>query len=282
MWYKSYEYYKNLDKSEYRKELIDWYKFYTGEDLDLDNPKSFNEKIQWLKLNDSTELKGLCADKYEVKNWLVNKLGKDYSIKTLGVWDKFDDIDFDSLPDKFVLKANHGSGWNVIVKDKSKIDKSDLKKKFDDWMSKDFSFIDGFQMHYQYIKRKILAEEFIESPKGLIDYRIHCYNGVPKDIWIDLYSGTKNHIRSIYDINYNKQDVVCTWPDAGNIDKPKNYDLMVEISKKVSQEFKFVRVDFYEVDGRLYIGELTFTPLSGIGNYNPKSYNLLQGSWLKL
>lgn len=282
MWYKSYEFYKNLDKKDYEKELCDWYKFYTGKNLDLNNPKSFNEKIQWMKLHDSTELKGLCADKYKVKEWLINELGTDYSIKTLGVYNKFDDIDFDKLPDKFVLKANHGSGWNILVKDKNKLDLVDAKKKFDDWMSKDFSFIDGFQMHYQYIERKIIAEEYIECDGGLTDYRIHCYNGIPRDIWIDMNSGTRNHLRSIYDIDYNKQDVTCTWPDIGEIEKPKNYDLMVEISKKVSKYFKFVRVDFYEVDGKLYIGELTFTPLSGIGSYKPDSYNYLQGSWIDL
>lgn len=282
MWYKSYEFYKNLDKSDYENELCDWYNFYTGKKLNLKNPQTFNEKIQWLKLHDSTELKGLCADKYKVKEWLNNELGVDYSIKTLGVYKKFDDINFDDLPNKFVLKANHGSGWNIIVKDKTKLDTKDAKKKFDDWMSKDFSFIDGFQMHYQFIDRRIVAEEYIECLGGLTDYRVHCYNGVPRDIWIDLNSGTKNHIRSIYDIDYHKQNVTCTWPDAGEIAKPQNYDLMIDISKKVSKYFKFVRVDFYEVDGRLYIGELTFTPLSGIGNYKPDSYNLLQGSWLNI
>lgn len=282
MWYKSYDFYKNLDRKYYEKELCEWYKFYTGKNLDLNNPKSFNEKIQWLKLYDSTELKGLCADKYKVKEWLFNELGIDYSIKTLGVYDKFDDIDFDKLPNSFVLKANHGSGWNIIVKNKDMLDIDDAKKKFDDWMSKDFSFVDGFQMHYQYIDRKIIAEEFIKFDGGLIDYRVHCYNGVPKDIWIDANSGTKNHLRSIYDIDYNKQNVTCTWPDGGEMKKPINYDLMIEISKKISKYFKFVRVDFYEVNSKLYIGELTFTPLSGIGNYNPDSYNLLQGSWIKL
>ena len=194
----------------YGDKLKIWYKDKTGKELNLDSPKTFNEKLQWLKLYDSTKLKGLLSDKYESRQWLKTELGKDYSVKILGVWDKFNDIDFNKLPNKFVLKATHGSGWNIIVRDKNKFNIDDAKKKFDSWLKIDYAFVMGYELHYSYIKPRIIAEEYLED--DIIDYRFYCYNGSPKEVWVDKYSGSENHRRTIFDINWNKKDFLCTWP----------------------------------------------------------------------
>lgn len=140
----------------------------------MENPQTFNEKIQWLKLYDSTPEKTFLADKYQVRNYIRQTIGEKYLVPLLGVYSKFDDIDFENLPDKFVLKCNHGSGMNVIVADKSAINKKNLKAKFDKWMRENFGFVKGLQLHYNYIPHKIIAEEYI-SP--LTDYKFYCYNG---------------------------------------------------------------------------------------------------------
>ena len=137
-----YNFYKNLTPDKYEKELKLWYYRKTGRELDLNNTETFNEKIQWLKLYDSTPLKTKLADKYLVREWIKEKIGEKYLIPLLGVWDKFDDIDFEKLPNQFVLKANHGSGWNIIVKDKTKLDKKMAKKKFDEWLDRNYAFRD--------------------------------------------------------------------------------------------------------------------------------------------
>lgn len=266
---------------EYGNKLKEWYKNYTGKELNLESPKTFNEKMQWLKLYDSTEFKGKLADKYESRQWLKDELGKDYSVKILGVWDRFDDIDFSKLPNKFILKATHGSGWNIIVKDKSKLNVSDAKKKFNSWLNTNYAFVMGYELHYLFIKPRIIAEEYLGD--NLIDYRFYCYNGDPKEVWVDKYSGTQNHKRTIYDINWNEKEFLCAWPRLDeNISKPVNFDLMRKISKTISKYFRFVRVDFFEVDSKMYLGEITFIPLSGIGKYIPESYDLIEGELLKL
>jgi len=281
---KGYEYYKSINRHRYAPELCMWYEQKTGEKLNLINPKTFNEKIQWLKIFDSTPLKTKLADKYLSREWIANQIGEGYTVPLIGVWNSVEEIDFENLPNKFVLKTNHGSGWNCIIKNKNTMLYEKVRLELEQWMEKDYSFFSGFEMHYQNIDRKIIAEEFIGDGTGLIDYRFYCFNGVPRQIWVDKYSGTKNHVREIFDTDWNKMDYVCTWPKAnGELDAcPENYDEMLRISKILSKPFVFVRVDFFEVDSKLYVGELTFTPMSGIGKFNPSEYNLRLGEMLKL
>lgn len=270
--------------SRLEKEVSDWYKWRTGKELHLHPPVTFNEKIQWLKIYDSTSLKGKCADKYEVRDYVINILGEDLFIPLLGVVDKFDDIDFNSLPDKFVLKATHGSGWNIIVQDKSKFNKVEAKKKFDQWLSTDFGKISK-EYHYSYIKPRIVIEKYIEElgNSSLTDYRFFCYNGKVKEVWVDTNSGTPNHTRSIFDENFNKKNVQSTWGDGGIIlHKPSNFEKMVEISEKLAEPFVFIRVDLYEINNKIYIGELTFTPTAGLGTYRPESWGVECGNMLDL
>ena len=261
---KDYNYYKNLDPSKYEEELKLWYKRWTKKDLNLENPKTFNEKIQWLKLYDSTPIKTQLADKYLVR--------------------KFDDIDFDKLPDKFVLKCNHGSGWNLIVTDKNSIDKVEAKKKFDMWMNKNYMYQFGLEFHYKNIVPKIIAEEYLENNNNdLYDYKVWCDNGEPE--YIMFLSNRKNGLKmSFFDKEWNLMPFHYSHPQhEEKIQKPKNLDKMIELSKKLSEGFPYVRVDFYVLNnGSIKFGELTFTSLSGVCRWNDEKYDRFLGDKIKL
>ncbi len=258
--------------------LKHWYKEKTGKNLNLNNPQTFNEKIQWLKLYDSTPIKSKLSDKYLVKDFIKEQIGEEYIIKTLGVWNKFDEINFDLLPNQFVLKCNHGSGYNIIVKDKTKLNQKTAKRKITKWLKEDFAYKCGYEMHYSNIERKIIAEEYLsEIENNLFDYRFFCINGKVKQIWLDIKSGTKEHQRKIYNRAWEELNIVVTWPKLeDNIPKPTNLDKMIELSEKLSKDFSLVRVDFYNINNKIYFGEMTFTSMSGIGKFEPEieDYNL--------
>lgn len=281
---KRYIIWKEMPEEQYPSELVKWYFENTGRNLDLENPKTFNEKLQWLKLYDATPLKTRLADKYEVRQWIKDQIGEEYLIPLIGVWDSFDEIDFASMPKSFALKASHGSGWNIIVKDKDELDIADAKTKFDKWLSTNFAFVGGLELHYKNIKPRIIAEKFIENVNGLIDYRFYCFHGEPKQVWVDIFSGTPQHKREIYDMNWERVQMKCTWPRGGGLldNKPLNFEKMKLFAKKLSHEFKFVRVDFFEVDRKLYMGEMTFIPMSGIGEFEPEEWDSLLGDMIKL
>lgn len=277
-----------------------WYFNKTGEILDLDNPKNFNQKIQWLKLYDSTPIKTKLADKYLVREWVKEKIGRTfaqnpenqaevdaegekYLIPLLGVWDKFDDIDFDKLPNRFVLKGNHGCAYNYIVKDKSKMNIEDARKKFNKWMKRNYAQNGGLELHYKDILPKIVAEAYIEdSNKELNDYKIMCFNGKPQYIWIDQGRFT-DRTENIYNTKWELQPFLLTYPNSKEeVPPPKNLDKMLELAEIMAKEFSLVRVDFYNVDGQIYFGEMTFTSASGIDKFIPSSYNKVWGDLLKL
>ena len=267
-----------------KKRLQKWYKKKTGKTLDIDNPKTYNEKIQWLKLYDSTTLKSELADKYKVREWVKEKIGEEYLIPLLGVWDSFDDIDFDKLPNKFVLKCNHGCGFNLIVKDKSKLDIKKAKKKVNKWLSKDYGY-KGCELHYLKIPKKIIAEEYIENTKGdLFDYKIWYFNGKAHYIQFLSERNTKGLKMAFYDRDWQKQNFVYSHPlDKKNIEKPKNLDLLLSLAEKLAKGFNHVRVDFYITnDGKIYFGEMTFTSCSGICKWKPQNTDFYFGNLFEL
>ena len=268
---------------KYEAYLKSWFFKTTGQVLDLENPKTFNEKIQWLKLYDSTPLKTRLADKYLVRDWVKEKIGEEYLIPLLGVWDKFDDIDFDKLPDRFVLKCNHGCAYNIIVKDKSKFNKKEARKKINKWMKENFAYKTGLELHYADIPRKIIAEEYIEdSNKELNDYKIMCFNGKPQYIWIDQ-GRFSNRTENIYNKKWELQPFLLTYPNSKEqVPPPKNLDKMFKFAKILSEGFSFVRVDFYNIDGKIYFGEMTFTSASGTEKFIPSEYNRILGDMLEL
>lgn len=266
--------------------LGDWYREIRGETLNLDKPQTFNEKIQWMKLYDSTPIKTQLADKYLVRDWVAERIGVQYLIPLLGVWDGFDEIDFDALPERFVLKCNHGSGYNLIVKNKAELNMEDAKRKINTWLREDFAFRAGFELHYSPIPRKIIAEEFIENKDSgdLFDYKFWCFNGKVEYIQFLSERNISGLKMAFYDRSWVKQNFVYSFPlDEKTIERPENLDEMILLAEKLSEGFSHVRVDFYRMDdGRIYFGEMTFTSASGCCNWQPAEMDYTMGQILQL
>lgn len=281
------KYYENLSIEHYEEELGKWYELAQGKACNFNNPIRFTEKIQWLKLYDSTIQKARLADKYRVREWVKAEIGEQYLIPLLGVWDSFDDIKFDELPSRFVLKCNHGAKMNIIVKDKNKFDKVEAKNKIDFWLKQDFGICDGtFQLQYSLIHRKIVAEKFMVEDEGkdLKDYKFFCFNGEPKYCQV-ISERTENESVDFFDMKWNHLSftgMVCFKNSDVPIEKPVTFELMVDFARQLSSEFAFVRVDFYEVNGELYFGEMTFTPASGMGHFKPCEMDETMGQMIVL
>lgn len=256
---------------------------------DLTNPKSFNEKLNWMKLHYDNPLQKRCVDKYEFKEYIKEKLGEGYTIPLIGVYKDVNDIDFTSLPNKFVIKTTvNGGSYSVqIVKDKSKLDINDLKYKFSKMLQ---NFETVYHAHltkaYEGLKPRIIIEEFMEQLDGqLNDYKFHCFHGEPKMVLAiedrDFNGGYKFEFVDMdwKRLNFHRgKDKKKLMKSV----KPKCFDEMVRISRILSKDFPMVRVDFYEIDGKVYVGELTFTPMSGFGKYSPVEWDYKIGEWLDL
>lgn len=279
-----HDYWLNLPDNLYVQELSDWFKRVMGETLELDNPITFNQKIQWLKLFDTTPEKTQLSDKYLVREWVKGKIGDKYLTKLYGVWDNFDDIDFDSLPDKFVLKANHGCAFNFIVPDKSEMDRSDARYKFASWLKFNYAFR-GLEPQYCNIKPLIIAEEYLENDgKDLYDYKIWCFDGKPTYI---QFIRERNHggiKMAFFDTEWNKMPFVYNYPRIeSDVEKPENLDEMLDIAKTLCEGFCYVCVDLYHLnDNSIKFGEMTFTRANGTCRWTPPEYNEIIGSMIKL
>ena len=256
-----------------------------GREPDLENPKRLTDKLEWLKAYDSTFLKTYCADKILVRDYVKEKLGKDISIPLLGTYDKFDDIDFNKLPKDYVMKTNHGSHTNIIVRN-SQINKANAKRQFNEWLSKDWSWW-GYEMHYVPIKRRILIEPFMsDGNPDLIDYKFICFNGKPTycQVIADRHSA-KKHL-NWYDMNWEPCKNISRkdFPANYNLkhEVPKTFEEMKEYAAKLSEDFKFVRVDFYEINRKVYFGELTFIPGAAYIKYTDDKVDFMLGEMLKL
>ncbi|MCL2115029.1 MAG: hypothetical protein FWH29_02275 [Methanobrevibacter sp.] len=275
-----------VPEDKYPEFLEEWYFNKTGKELDLKNPKTFNEKIQWLKLFDSTPIKTKLSDKYLVRDWIKEKIGDKYLIPLLGAYNDFDEIEFNKLPDKFVIKANHGTQMNIIVENKEELDKKLAKNKIDTWLNMNQAFIAGLELHYSDIKPKILIEKYIaKEDQALKEYKISCFDGKPGVIRVE-YDKQNDHRLNICDIDYNLlpvkvhpiNKVIHNFKD----EKPKTFDKMLELAKILSEGFCYVRVDFYSVDDKIYFGEMTFTPGSGTTVISPEEFHRKLGDLIKL
>ena len=264
------------------------YKANFGRGLNLSNPITYNEKLQWLKLNDHNPSYTSLVDKLLVKEYVCNTLGNDsYIIKTLGHWDSFDEIDFQRLPNQFVLKTNHSGGNTgvIICKDKGSFDMIHARRKLDKSLRTD-TYRVSREWPYKNIKRCILAEEYMEDTKTgeLRDYKFFCFDGEPKALFVA--SGRQNNSEpyfDFFDMDFNHLDLRCPHPCAPIVPtKPGCFDEMVSIVKKLSKGFIHVRVDMYEINGRPYFGELTFYHWEGLMPFYPESWNIRFGEWLTL
>lgn len=282
----NYIYYTNCLELDIKSELQDLYRMRMGEDIDIDHPKTFNQKLQWMKLYDNIPIKTLLSDKYQVREWVAEKIGAEYLVPLLGVWDSFDDIDFDKLPNCFVLKCTHGSGMNVIVNDKSQFDLDMAKRKFANWMQMNYAY-SGFEMNYANIKPRIIAEKMLGAEEGkadIPDYKLMCFHGEVKCSFVCSERFSTGLLKvTFYDSAWKTMPFERHYPRSEYpIDKPQNYDKMVKLAERLASDLIFVRVDFYEVNGKIYFGELTFYPGSGMEEFAPPEWDKKLGDWIHL
>lgn len=277
-------YYRLLPKEAYPQALEAWYFAETGKKLDLEHPVTFNEKLQWIKLYGLNPECTQLSDKYAVREYIEKMLGERYLVPLLGVWDTFAEIDFDKLPNRFVLKANHGSGMNVIVRDKSAFDRQAAEKLFQRWLDTDYAFYQGFELQYHGIARKIIAEAYMEDDAGdLKDYKVYCFHGNPE--FIGHFSNRNSGGReAMYDLDWNPLPFTTgTFAKAVRIERPRQLDQVIEMSRILSRDFLFVRIDWYlPGDGSIRFGEMTFTAGSGIASWEPSNWDMVLGNKLKL
>lgn len=268
------------------------YRDQMGVKLDLRNPKTFNEKLQWLKLYDRNPEYINMVDKYEAKKYVAERIGDEYIIPTLGVWERFDDIDFDTLPNEFVLKCTHDSGGVIVCRDKNKFDKEDARKKIEKALKRNF-YWGGREWPYKNVKPRIIAEEYMtdnceenkdDFKPGLTDYKMLCFNGKHKCSFVCSERNSKNGLKvTFYNKEWEKMPFKRHYPSSNTLcEKPKTYDEMVELAEKLAEKLPFVRVDFYEINGRVRFGELTLYPGSGFEEFSPEVWDDTLGSWIEL
>ena len=281
-----YLYRKLLNKFVGDQEYLEFYYAAAfGQKMDFNNPITYNQKLQWLKLFYHNPDLIKLVDKIEVKSYVADKIGRQYIVPTIGVYDRVEDIDFDKLPKQFVLKCNHDSGSVCICRDRKEF----CIEKVIDKLSKRLRqnpYWDNREWPYKNVKPRILCEEYIgiSGQRGLTDYKFMCFNGEPKcvftvtnrfakeDIYVDFFDLKWDHMP--FERHYHNNPVI--------IPPPENLGLMIDLSRKLSTGLPHVRVDFYEANGKVYFGELTFFPGSGVEEFTPESYDELFGSWLKL
>lgn len=258
-----------------------------GEKLDLKNPKTFNHKLQWLKIYDRKPIYTSMVDKYEAKKFVADRLGSEYIVENYGAWDRFDDIDFDALPEQFVLKCTHDSGGLVVCRDKNTLDREKAREKIERSLKRNY-FWSGREWPYKNVKKKIIAEKYLsdfDSEDGITDYKFYCFDGEPKFLYVSR--GLEDH--STARISFLTLD----WQFApfGRRDfkpfeslppKPQNYEKMLEICKTLSKDCPFLRVDLYECSGQVYFSELTFFPCGGVMPFKDKSDDEKLGQLIKL
>lgn len=265
------------------------YRLYTGKILNLDNPQRFTEKIQWLKLNNRRPEYTSLVDKITVKDYVAAKLGKEYIIPTLGVWNNADKIDYSVLPDQFVLKTNHSGGNSgvVICKNKSQFDKTSAKRRLNKSLKRDDIYKSFREYPYKNIERRIFAEAYMqnENDTELVDYKFYCFNGRAEYCQVIANRRTKETI-DFFDRDWTHMPFYGLNPKCGPAAKPAAkpaaYDEMLRIADVLSSEIPFLRVDLYYINGNVYFGELTFFPASGLGRFTPDEWDYKLGEILKL
>ena len=253
--------------------------------LDLKNPQTFNEKLQWLKLYDRKPEYALMADKLASKEYAAGIIGEEYIIPTFGSWDSFDDIDFNSLPNQFVLKCNHSSGDTVICKEKSTLDKVTAKRILEDSLNTDYYKISR-EWVYKDIPRKILAEKYLidDETNEARDYKFFCFSGKVKCFKVD-FGRFKDHRANWYYCNgelVHYGEEICPPDFSANITLPKQVPTMIDLAQKLSKGIPFLRVDFYCVNSQIYLGELTFYPASGLLRFTDAVWDKQMGDCLTL
>lgn len=283
----SYEYNKRLDSKYYANELKDKYESVMHQKLDLVNPQKFTEKIQWLTLNEQCVEKSIMADKLLAKEYVKRKIGEQYLFPYWGGWDSFEEINFDILPNEFVLKCNHGCGMNIVVRDKNQADYEIIKRDLDSWMRVNYAYC-FLELHYKAIQPKIIAEQYISEIDGnLHDYKVHCFNGEPT--FLQVIGDRKGHSgrQLVYDFDWVKQEwSFGDYPKyKDDLKQPSKLDELYRVCKILAKEWSYVRIDFYIINEQIFFGEMTFTPAGGFYLYNDdwtSEVDLMMGQRIQL
>lgn len=255
-----------------------------GYSLDLNNPKTFNEKLNWLKLNNRKPEYTMMVDKCAVKEYVKERIGEEYVVPCLGVWDKAEDIDLDKLPNQFVLKTNHNSCSTFVIKDKSRMGNvTSIRKELNHSLGKNLFYSTG-EWPYKNVPPKILAEKYLDDKKDneLQDYKWWCFDGVPTFMYFSIKR--KEVYENFYDMDFNPVTWINhSWPRrTPEFEKPEAFEEMKQLAAKLSEGIPFVRVDFYYVDGKVYFGELTFFDYAGLRPFDKYETDLRLGEYLKL
>lgn len=260
------------------------YRLVTGKTLHLNPPVTFNEKLQWLKLHNRQPLFTQMVDKYGVREFIKERIGEEYLIPVYGVWDKPEDVDFSALPDRFVLKCTHDCGGVIICRDKSTFNKEEAIASLKECMKKNF-YYQGREWPYKNVIPRVYAEAYLEDngETQLTDYKVFNFNGNPRIIQVDFDRYT-DHKRKFFDTEWKEMNITFHRPYQSNkvIKKPACMDEMLELSRKLSAGFPHLRTDFYIVNDKLYVGEMTFFHGTGFGKWTPESFDAEMGSWLDL
>ena len=255
------------------------YRLKTGKKLNIKEPKRFNEKMQWLKLYDRKDLYSLMVDKCEVKDLVGKSIGFEYVVPTIAVYNSFDDINFDELPNKFVLKCTHDSGTVIVCKDKATLDIEAARNKINNRMTYNY-YYNCREWPYKNVKPRIIAEELIEESTASVlnVYKVFNFNNGEQIIQVIQNDKTRNESVDYFDKNWNLLDICQNYPNSETpLPKPKCIEKMLELSNKLSDGFPFMRTDFYEADGKLYFSEFTFYSDAGFATFKPDSWDYVLG-----
>lgn len=262
------------------------FKRFFGRFVNFNNPQTYNEKLQWLKLYNRNPLYNVLVDKYRVKKYVKEKIGSQYVIPCLGVWNHFDEIDFDSLPEQFVLKTNHDCGGVVVCKDKSGFDFKAAKKKLEHHLKNNY-YWEHREWPYKDVKRVIFAEKYMVDESGyeLKDYKWFCFDGEPRFLFIaqDRDNVEEDTKFDFYDMEFNLMPFTNGHPNSGvKREIPIGFDKMKKLAAKLSEGMPHVRVDFYNINGKIYFGEMTFFHWSGFVKFEPEEWDYKLGSYIRL
>ncbi|MBB4119546.1 hypothetical protein GGR32_001848 [Mesonia hippocampi] len=263
-----------------------YYKYYTNKDLNLKNPQEFNEKIQWLKTYFHPPILNQLVDKYEVRAYVKKTIGEEYLNDLIGLYNKPSDINFDKLPNQFVIKGVHGCGFNIIAPDKSKLNKTKAKLLLNKWYRKNQYYRGGLEWAYKDVKPRFIVEKFLSelTNESLRDYKFFCFNGKAKFVEVHI-DRQENHQSSFFDMDFNKlpfRDVPLEKTIQKPINPPRNFKLMQQLAEKLAANFPFVRVDLYSIKNTIIFGELTFYPADGRSEFIPNEYNKIIGEYITL
>ena len=274
--------YRGLDDKTFLKKI---FRARLGYPLNLEDPKTFNEKIQWLKLYDRRPEYTMMVDKHAVKQYVGSVIGEDYLIPTLGVWDSVEDIDFDSLPDQFVLKCTHDSGSIVICRDKKAFDIEKAKAQLNQYMKRDYYLV-WREWPYKNVKHRIIAEKYLADSSGeLRDYKFFTFNGKVKILLLvtDRNNPSSETKYDFYDTNFKHLNLSSGYPQANlKLERSETFDEMIRLAEKLSENIPHLRVDFYNVNGKVYFGELTFYRMAGLAPFDPPEWDSIWGEWITL